>query len=180
MLVTVNLLSPAKKRDLRSSLVMAYAQTMVTLLFATALLVTGTLLSVRFMIESDYENLQKQSASAASEESTNIMENIRQINAFLKRVESTEAAFVPWADVLEELSPLIPTGARLENLTIDEGGNISMSGLADTRDTALAMLKNLNDAPFLKDVVSPLSNIMQKQNVHFDFQMKYVDRRPAL
>jgi len=180
MLVTVNLLSPAKKRDLRNSLVMAYTQTMVSLLFATAILVAGTLVSVRFLIKNNYENLQRQSASAASEESTNIMENIRQINAFLKRVESTEAAFVPWADILEEIAPLIPRGVRLENLTLDKDGNIAMSGLAETRDDALALLKNLKEAPFIKDVLSPISNIMQKQNVNFDFQMKYVNLKPAL
>ncbi|MFA6603741.1 MAG: PilN domain-containing protein [Patescibacteria group bacterium] len=180
MFVTVNLISPDKKRDLRNALVMAYTQTMVTLLFVTAIIVTGTLISVRLMIKGNYEELQRQSASAASEESTNIMENIHQINVFLKRIESTEAAFIPWADILEQLSPLVPAGVRLETLTVNGNGDIAMSGLAETRDGALILLKNLKEAPFIKNVVSPLSNIMQKQDVRFDFQMKLVNASPVL
>ncbi len=173
MRITLNLLPPDKKKALQTGLVMAYAQTIVFILFLVTVFVSGTLMSVRLMLSADYETLKKQADTASSSETTDIVTSIRQINSYLKEVDGTQHGFIAWSRVLEDLTPLIPADVHLDRITITEDNKIVLTGVAQTRDSALAMLKKLKEQPYLSNVVSPLSNILQRQNVEFDFEMTY-------
>ncbi len=173
MRITLNLLPPEKKRALQSGLVMAYAQTIVFILFLVTIFISGTLMSVRLLLNNDYEQLQKQAATASSSETTDIVTSIKQINAYLKDIDATQRGFIAWSKVLEDITPLIPADVLLDRISVSDDNRVVLSGMAQTRDGALTLLKRLKEAPYLTNVVSPLSNILQKQNVEFDFEMVY-------
>jgi Tfp pilus assembly protein PilN len=174
MRLTLNLLPPDKKRALRSGLLMAYAQTMVLLVFITAMFISSMLVSVRLMISSDYADLQKKSASASSGETTAVTNEIRLINTYLRQLEDRQESFTAWSGVIKSLADLVPDKTTLESLTIDAATDkITLSGEAETRDDALKLLDSLKNSPFLSDVSSPLSNLLQKKDVKFDLEMKY-------
>jgi len=174
MKIYLNLMPPSKKRSLQKGLVLGFFQTLSLLFFLAVLSLVGTLLLVRNQMLASYQELKQRSAVAVSNESASIMADIKQTNQYLKETSALQEAFIPWADILEDITALIPDRARLEKLEFDSAGNIRLQGFAATRDDALAMLKKFRETPYLTDVVSPLSNILQKKDVSFDFSMKYV------
>ncbi len=178
MRITLNLLPPEKKKALRTGLVMAYTQTIVFIIFLVVVFVSGTLMSVRLMLSGDYETISKQEATANSSETTDIVTAIKQINSYLKEIDDTQRGFVPWSTVIENITPLIPNDVQVERISISSEDKILLSGVAQTRDGALLLLKRLKEQPYLSNVLSPLSNILQRQNVAFDFEMTYVPQNP--
>ena len=173
MKIFINLLPPNKKRDLQRGMVLAYAQTMVTILFIIAILVSGTLISLRIVLQGEYSHLQKQAESAASAESTDIMTNISQINSYLLTTSALQESFIPWTEVLKDLATMIPEQTKLYRFRANEANQIFINGMASTRDESLSLLESLKERSYLSDVKSPLSNILQKTDVKFNFEMRY-------
>lgn len=169
----INLLPPDKKKSLRQGMVLTYIQTMVFLVFLTALFAAGTILSVRMTVKSYYDGILKQSEAVGSQAGTDMTAVIRDLNGFVKQASARQAAFIPWSEAIEKLLPLIPPGVRLESLRADGAGNLQLTGVAATRDASLELLRRLKETPFIKDVSSPLSNILQKTDVKFDFEMRF-------
>ncbi len=173
MKIGLNLLPPLKKKGLQKSLFLAFFQTLSFLLFVVTVALVGTLLLVRNQMLTGYQELKQRSAVASSGTAASIMADIKQTNLFLKDVNALQTGFIPWAEITERMTAMIPAKARLELLEFDATGSIRLQGHAATREEALAMLKAFKEAPDLTDVVSPLSNILQKENISFDFSMKY-------
>jgi Tfp pilus assembly protein PilN len=154
-------------------LVMSSFQMMALVLFMVGILISGTLISLRLMLERNFEEVKQQTTDVSSGP-VEVQAAIKDINVHLGKVSARQAAHVAWSETIEDIAQLVPSGARVTKLVVDMEGNISITGTAATRDDALAFLENLKQAPYLTDVVSPLSNILQKYNVLFDFQMRFV------
>lgn len=174
MKITLNLMPPIKKKGLQKALFLAFFQTLSILMFVVSMALVGILLLVRNQMLASFQQLKQRSAIASSGTAATIMSDIKQTNLFLKDTAALQASFIPWADVTERITALIPPRARLESLEFAADGGVRLRGYAATREDAMAMLGNFKAAPFLTDVISPLSNILQKENVSFDFSMKYV------
>jgi Tfp pilus assembly protein PilN len=173
MQIGLNLLPPHKKKELRKSLILAHFQLMTFICLIVAIGLVGTLVLVRGQVKHTFDDVQARAAAIPTDQSTDITEKIRQINIYLKGVNELQNKYVSWSEVVDKLTALVPPKVRLELLTINEGGEIHMNGMATTRDDALALLKRLKETDYLTDVVSPLSNILQKENVNFEFTMTY-------
>lgn len=170
--ITLNLLPPQKKEALRQGFVLAYVQTMVFLFCLIAVLIAAGLVPVRLMLGADHEALLRQTAPESDEFTVSVAE-IRDINAFLKRVDGLQTGFVPWSSALGGITELAPAGVRLESLQLMSPNLVVVSGTAATRADLLAFQQKLSAAPFLSKVDSPLSNILQRQNVRFEIETTY-------
>jgi len=179
MNISLNLLPPIKKKGLQKSLFLAFFQTLSVLFFAVTVALVATILLVRNQMLAGYQDLKQRSAVASSGAAVSIMTDIKQTNLFLKETDALQTRFVPWSDVIEKITALIPPGARLNNLEFDNSGAIRLRGYAATREDALAMIKGFKETPYLTDLVSPLSNILQKDNISFDFSMRYAEPAAA-
>lgn len=175
MRVSVNLLPPEKKRALQTGFIIAFAQTMALIFFIIAVFVAGMFLSVRILLKSNYDALAAQS-SAGGDESDTVATEIRDINAYLKRLESIQKRFVPWSDVLVSITAAVPNGVILEDIELVKN-KIKIRGITATRDDVIALRENLIKLPFLTDVSNPLSNLLQKKDVKFEFEMNYAPQK---
>lgn len=174
MQIYINLLPPGKKRDLQASIILAYAQTMVFIFFLVAVILSSTMLSLRLVMKSEADYLKNQASTAVSAESTDMMTGIRDVNSFLRSVDSLQQSYTPWITVITDIADLLPAGITLDSIRTDQANRIFMDGTAATRQDALALLKSLQNQPYLTDVNSPLSNILQRENVQFSFEMRYL------
>jgi len=178
MFITLNLLPPAKKRALLKGVVLGHFQLMTFMCLVVAVGLVGTLLLVRGQAKSTYNDVKARAAEMRTEETTDIVTEITQANLYLKGVAELQTKYVSWVEVVENIASLVPPKARLEMLAMGDDGQIHLTGMAETRDDALTLLKRLKEASYLSDVVSPLSNILQRENVNFDFTMKYSPPKP--
>lgn len=172
MQITLNLLSPEKKTVLRTGFIFAYVQTMLFMMFIVIAFAAGTLLAVRMMLTTTYEDLAKRSGDESTE-TKSITTDIKSINDYLKRIDGLGQRFVPWSRVLEELTRAMPEGIRLTQIRVEKDGKITLSGVARDRQDVLTLQSRLGQSPTFKDVKAPLSNILQQKDVNFDFELRY-------
>jgi Tfp pilus assembly protein PilN len=173
MHVTLNLLPPANKTALRTGFIFAYAQSMLVLVLAVIALVAGTLLAVRAQVLSVHADYAAR-ATGPSREYDTLVSETKAVNTYLKRLESLRVSSVQWSSVLRAITETVPTGVRLTGIRANASGLISVSGVAETRDDVLAMREQLEDSPMFEKVQSPLSNILERRDVKFDFEMRYL------
>ncbi|OIO51329.1 hypothetical protein COY93_04175 [Candidatus Uhrbacteria bacterium CG_4_10_14_0_8_um_filter_58_22] len=172
MKTTLNLLSPNKKRALRTVLALTSVQTAILLAAFVALSLAGLLFSLRLTLAGTARGLYDQSSATLDEYETTA-KLIRDTNGFIKRTEEVHESFVDWSAILESISQAAPDGIKFDGLTVDVDRSISIVGLAMTREEVLEMERRLKANPNFRDVSSPLSNILQRENLRFEFNLKY-------
>lgn len=178
MSVTLNLLAPEKKRALQTGFIMAFAQTMMFIFFVVAAFVAGTILSVRFVLANTYESLTNQTTEAA-DESDRAAEDTKVINVYLKRIDGLQKHAVAWSGVLAALSAATPDGVTAEFVSVERDGKILIRGRADDRDDVIELRRRLLEIPLITGVSNPLSNLLQKKDVKFEFEMQYAPLKTA-
>ena len=177
-LATINLLPPEKKKALRTGFIMAYAQTMAFFFFIIAAFVSAMFLSVRVLLQNNYAGLTAQ-ANGGADESDKVAADIEDINAYLRRVEARQKKFTPWSDVTASIVNTVPAGIMLENIDLrPKDSRILMRGMAADRNDVLELYNRLKALPFVTDLSNPLSNLLQRKDVRFEFDMKYAAPKP--
>jgi Tfp pilus assembly protein PilN len=164
-------LAPEKRATLRAGFLLSYAQAIVFIVFIVTAFISGTLLSIEFLMKSTFVDVAIQSNTNV-QEYDGIAAQMTEINSYLGRLSSVQDQFIDWSLVLEELAGTAPQGTRFESLLI-ENGNVSIKGTAAVREDVLAMQSRYEALPFITDVSSPLSNILQRTNVRYEFTMRY-------
>jgi len=100
-------------------------------------------------------------------------EKIRAINEKLKTVSKIQEEFTPSSLLIKELTDRIPDGVSLSYIRADIGGrNLRISGQADKRESFLTLRSNLSESPAFVEIDSPLQNILRKENVDFEINIK--------
>jgi len=171
MRISLNLLPPEKKRNLRQGFIIAFAQSMTLYVFIIVLVLTGTIISVRMMMNNNFEALN-QPVSEADQYPASSNE-IKQLNFYLQRVDSYATRFTAWSEVLKSVLSAVPKDVHVQKLSFATDGGVRLTGEAATRDDLLALKNALSTLPFLSDISSPLSNLLQKKNVLFELTMRY-------
>jgi Tfp pilus assembly protein PilN len=173
METTLNLLPPKDKHSLRTALAMSFVQSLALFVTVVILIIAGMLFSLRVILSQEVDKLSAQ-RTASSGEHQALVGQMQSINDYIARVDAAQEGFTDWSAVLESLAQSAPRGIRFEGISISPDMTLTVEGVADTRDDVLAMERQLNSYPYFTDVTSPLSNILQKTNLRFEFQMKYL------
>lgn len=167
----LNLLANDRKDDLRSAALLIKVEAILfALLVATALTVFA-LFSGHLIVHGTRLDYDARSISS-SKEYEELMSQVRAINGYLKRTDAARPS-VAWSHVLRAATELVPDGIRLSSIQATADGRMTISGTAATRDALLTMKDALEESPLFEEVTSPLSNILQKRDVKFDFELKY-------
>jgi len=165
MHVTLNLLSPEKKHDLRSAFALVSAERMLLAICMVATFCAMTLVGVRMLYLRSRDSLAGNAAIESSEVKT-VAERTRLINNYLKRVDEFESQAVPWSAMMLELTAAAPPGVRFTSI-------VRVSGNAALRADVLLLKTRLEGSTSFKNIRAPLSNILSQRNVSFDFDMTY-------
>jgi Tfp pilus assembly protein PilN len=173
MNTTLNLLPNPQKKSLRTAQTMAFLQSLALFVMLVALIIASLIFSLKLILEHEVESNARQSHSSF-EEYDLLTQQMRGINDYIDRVDDVHGHFVDWSAVLEQLGHAAPHGLQFEGITIQPDMTLMVEGSAKTRDDVLAMEKQLNEYPHFIDISSPLSNILQKQNLRFEFRMRFI------
>jgi len=74
---------------------------------------------------------------------------------------------------LEKISEIAPAGINLTNLSYQTAQNkVVLNGQAKTREQFLNFKENLEKSQVFLEVESPLSNLINKENIDFNFNFK--------
>ncbi|OWK26765.1 MAG: hypothetical protein US76_03535 [Parcubacteria group bacterium GW2011_GWA2_38_13b] len=101
---------------------------------------------------------------------------IRDFNAVIDTVDKIERKKIEFSDILADLSDIISESIIVSNLSYSFfSGNIDifvLEGKSGTREEFLAFTERLDQSPHFKEINSPLSNVMKKENINFRIEFK--------
>jgi Tfp pilus assembly protein PilN len=104
---------------------------------------------------------------------TEIIKNnklISQLNEFYKNQTNI-------VNVLENISNLLPEGVNLTSFSYQKESNqVSLQGKAQTRDSLLIFKKALESQPEIKNLNSPISNLIKSANIDYYFSFNLSDK----
>ncbi len=172
MHIILNLLPPSKKDALRQGYVIAYVRAMLVFLLIVAIALSATLVSFRVILTNTLTDLTKQNEDMLSED-TAPEKDVEIIDGFLTHISDLQGKFVPWSDVFEEISRIIPDGIILNTVQLNVDGKIFIRGVASSRDDVISFQSRLDDLDYFTPISAPVSNILKKIDIDFDFETTY-------
>ena len=174
MQVTLNFLSPEKKALLRTGFIFAFAQSMLFVVFLAIAFSSGMLLALRVMLDGINAGITQQ-AAGGDRDSKAVNEEIKKVNDYLARQDGYRKGHADWATMITSLTSMVPAGIEIKIMHVDQGGKVTFGGKARNRRDVLNLQSRLNEVRIFKNVVAPLSNILQEHDVDFQFTMELVN-----
>ena len=137
----------------------------VVVIAFNAIMLTGA----RFILINHYNNLKNDSA-LVNTELINLQNDIIEINKKINDAQKIQTSFVKFSDLSSSINKLAPKGIIVEFMHIDaKDNNLRINGISKNRELLLVLKDNLENSGFVKKLESPLSNLLEKENIEFRF-----------
>jgi len=157
-----NRLKHVYKLNFRLALILAYFS-----IFICAILITGTMVLAKI----DTEALAQTDFITVNTKAYNF--KIRDINNEISAIGEALFTRHHWDLLLTNIYNLVPARVKITNLKLDEPTQlITMTVLAETRDDLLKFKDAINNSGYIAPIDLPMSAILQKTNISFNFSSK--------
>lgn len=172
MEVTMNLLPPQIKDELRERNNIGVAIKLAILLLVGLIVFMIFLSAVIFIISIESNSLEKNIQQMISSGSSKIIHEtkVRVENYYgdISKIEKSLQDRLIYSDILIEINQLTPKGVFFQQLKIN-GNILSIKGLAKTRADLLEMQRNLESR--FEKVDIPISNFTSSENATFEINI---------
>lgn len=167
--IKLNLLAPAQKEYLRFEHAYVYVRTVMWLVLTFTVIISGLLLVARLMLQDNYATVLT-TTTLVNEKNRAIDRDIAELNKNLKDVEVIQADFIKWSKIIIEINKAIPDNVEISYINLEQKTRLfNLNGKAIKRDDFLLLKKNLESLPYFEELSSPLTNLLLKENVSFEF-----------
>lgn len=168
----LNLLPPERKTLLAEEHQFHVVRRLLLSWLLGIVLLSGGILMLNRTLEQKFASLQdamtRLQAQSAGTGSANIRATIRDINDRVQLLSAGLRTERTWSPLLAALAGLVPADVQLTQLSFEQNGAVRLMGVAKNRDAFLQFKQRLESSPNVKDVRSPITNILTKENVQFE------------
>lgn len=173
-MITLNLLPPTQKEKIKKMAICSICENVIAGIFIFLSLITIALLIANNTLQSTFARFTI-AISSPDKEEQQLNRKIKNLNSNLKIISDAQAGFTKWSKFLIDLNPLVPKDIQITNLEINtaEENILKIIGKAKKRTDLLAFHENLENHPSFTKIESPLSNILQKENIDFNFNIQF-------
>ena len=172
MPIKLNLLSPDQREYLKFEYVYLHVRTVTFLLLTFTIITTGLLLAARLMLQDNYATVLT-TTTLVNDKNQTLDKEIIELNQNLQDVRRIQGEFVKWSGILIEINRAIPNNIEVTSLVLEKGSRVfTMSGRAQKREDFLQLKANLESLPYFDELQSPLTNLLLRENVQFEFNGK--------
>ncbi|MBU0963477.1 hypothetical protein KKC06_00350 [Patescibacteria group bacterium] len=184
-MISFNLLGHEEKNSLRK-LKVYYIIKHISFLAISLVLIISITLYFNYLLlnnenESLDENIEGEISLLEQEKITSIEDTIEELNQQLVLIEGIQAEYIEWSGFIDKSSSIIPDGIVLSSIKFDAiNKKFTISGKALTRENLLELNENFENFVFFTKIVSPISNLIKKENIDFqilgEFTEKFYDQ----
>lgn len=175
-MLTLNLLPPQEKNNLALEKIQRWILFYAAGIFCLAAVFTVLLLAILsfVLIQQKTASYELQSTQKGSQwqELAEQEKTVKATSQQLEKISRIQKNHKYYSKFLIELTGLMPEGVRLENISVDKDGRVTLAGFGQTRDQVLSLKENLERSGFAEDVFSPLSNLTRQTEINFYFKLK--------
>jgi Tfp pilus assembly protein PilN len=177
-MITLNLLPPAEKNELRlnkiARLFVLYGSALVFL----SVFFLICLFSIWFFLSTQLAGLEKeiarQKSSASSESLEKLKESIEKENQRIKIIYNIQSQQKKYSASLESIAKLVPVGITLNSFNLDaKTGKAAVSGVAKNGDVFLSFQDALKKNQAFSQVEWPISSLNPSGSEAVNFQITF-------
>ncbi|MFY9461911.1 MAG: hypothetical protein WAP51_01780 [Candidatus Sungiibacteriota bacterium] len=176
-MLTLNLLPPQQKENLNYEIDRRMVQ-FLGLWFSVVVIIFGVLILPAFFFIS-FQQSEAERAKSIEEgarqaaRTTEAEEKILRINNLLDVIVAREGKKQDVSPFLKEVLSRSPAGVSIALITFTPAENrATVAGLAATRSGLLKFIDLLKGSPGIKAVTSPVSNIIQEEDINFSLSIE--------
>lgn len=172
-MITLNLLSPEKKRDLRLIQLYLIIKNLIVILLIFTIIVAIILLITKMALQNHFNKIIEDTTLTAQIRVV-FNQDIKIFNQRLVAVEKIQKDYISWTNFLINFTNLVPDELSISSLNINRDENVGtkifISGFAKTREKLLALKNNLENSPLFFGVDVPLENLLKKEDISFNLK----------
>lgn len=139
------------------------------------MLFVGVLVMIKTSASSVEKALQKESVIPI--EMANVMDKAKWFNGQVELISAIQTNSPVWNSILNEVGQYQGTGITLSQISADENGSVSFSGIAASRDALTLLRDNLMKSQILEIEPLPLTLFLNKENISFTIRAKLKDQK---
>ncbi|MBI5465876.1 MAG: hypothetical protein HY974_01150 [Candidatus Kerfeldbacteria bacterium] len=171
-MISLNLISPSQKEYLRYEYLYLHVRTVTVLLLTFTVIVSALFLAARLLLQDNFASILT-TTTLVNDKNRNADREIKDLNKNLKEVKSVQADFIKWSTMLTNLHRAIPENIEVTYLNLEKKTKIfNLNGRALHRDDFLKLKASLSELPYLEELSSPLTNLLKRDDVDFQFTAK--------
>lgn len=168
-MISLNLINPVEKKVVAKELLVLMFRNIVSMFLIVVILIGVMFMICRIYLQTNYHQIVAQ-GTAVTLENKWINEEIKVLNNDLKTANKVQAGFFKWSQFLVDFFELVPEGNQITSLYFDmTNRKMQMSGKSLHRDNLLRLKENLEKSDLFTDLDSPLSNLLSRENINFNF-----------
>ena len=168
----LNLLSPYKINKIENLAHFIFIKGILEMVIFVCSLLSISLLWSWLVLQEDFTNIAT-TASTVNKEYATYNQEIRLVNQTMREVDLASNNYSAITPRLKEIADSLPGNIKLSSLQIDRlNKSISIEGTALTRDDLLKYQETLKNIAWIGQVDTPISKLLQKENINFSFTKK--------
>lgn len=169
-MITLNLLSPAQKEALRSRVFFSLLERLMIVALAAVLLGSILLLAIKVELTKNLQGVQARQVLTADYAKAN--SDIKLLNQQFGRFDALQKLAYSPSSLLRDIAARTPDGIQVTGITFDiTSSSMRINGTAARREDLLAYETSMKASPFVKDLTSPISNLFEKTDITFYFDI---------
>ncbi len=175
-MLELNLLPPQEKKEAElanlTRLVTSLSIWFLAFLIIFTLLLASTFFYLSILLRAQNRLIEIRQSDPKAQRLVEIEKKIKQANSRLSQIHLKQKDLILWVPLLEEMAELTPGRIYLTSFSYQLAENqIYLSGWANTRDNLLTFQDSLEESPFFVEVEAPLSNLLKKSDIDFNFTL---------
>ncbi|MFA6428312.1 MAG: PilN domain-containing protein [Candidatus Buchananbacteria bacterium] len=171
MMITLNIISPQQKEDLKLKKLYHEARNLITIILLFTIIAAIMVLVARYILQKEFYELVKQN-TLVSQSNQKINRQIRTLNQQVTTVDKIQTQYKDYHAFLGNFFQLVPSGIQLYYFKINSEQITELKGRATTRDALLTFKQALEKNPGLSNINLPVSNLLDQTNLNFSLTCK--------
>lgn len=177
-MLTLNLIPRYFKREIQLHTAYTLLKKFFILLFVVLFLTSNSLLLAKMLLQQKIQELSQQ-ARVVTTTAAEVQEKIIVINSLFNDTNAAIKNTIPWSIAINELETAKPETITISKLTItsiENAASIELSGISPSRESFLLFQDALKNLAFVKNVSSPIQNILSAEETSFSLTLE-VDKQ---
>lgn len=169
----LNLLPETDKKTIKRSRTISFVHEFFTVFFIFALIGSGALFAARISLEQAFGKAVT-TPIPGFREVTELNRKIKAVNRWIDLHDRVlHPKYLSWPKLFVALDTAIPKGTvTLGVLTVSDKGVLTLTGVAETRDTLIQLRERMKAMSIFEEVTLPLQFLAQETNAPFSISAK--------
>jgi hypothetical protein len=168
--IKLNLIDPAELKNIQKQKIQFIVKDIISVTFIATAIIGSLMIYSRSILEENYASVLE-NTSLVSNQNTWFTKEVNDINLSLQDAQLVQQEYFKWTALLHSLNKTIPPDSQMTAINVSLIDNqIILRGISRDRLALLAFKDALEQQKFLTNLASPLTNLLQKENIIFEFR----------